>query len=221
MSPFAGWGEFTAAFAFFLLSHSIPVRPPVRAALVAWLGTTGFTIAYSALSLGALAWLIGAAGRAPVVTLWDWTQLQNHVTFAAMALACAISALAIGRPNPLSFGGANNERFDPDHPGIVGWFRHPLLVALLFWSLGHLVPNGQLAHFVMFGVFAGFCLLGMKLIDRRKQRQLGVARWEEFASGPREIRISADSLLRLLLAGAAYLVLLLGHGPVIGIQPAF
>ena len=59
------WAEFVGAFAAFFLSHSIPVRPPIRRMLDRSLGSRGFTLAYSALSLGVLAWLIGAAARAP------------------------------------------------------------------------------------------------------------------------------------------------------------
>ncbi len=220
MNP-SGWGEFLAALVFFLVSHSIPVRPPVKARLVARLGTGGFTLGYSALSLAALAWLIGAAGRAPVVTLWDWAPWQTHLTFTAMALATALTALAIGRPNPLSFGGARNEAFDPAAPGIVGWTRHPLLVALLLWSLGHLLPNGQLAHILLFGLFAGFCLLGMRLIDRRKQREMGAEEWRRLSQGVRSVRPTRAGLVRLALGAAVYWLLLLAHGPVIGVQPVF
>ncbi|MDV7142301.1 NnrU family protein [Tropicimonas sp. TH_r6] len=215
----SGWGEFLAALVFFLVSHSIPVRPPVKAALVARLGASGFTLAYSALSLVALVWLIGAAGRAPVVMLWDWAPWQNHATFTAMALATVLAALAIGRPNPLSFGGARNEDFDPAAPGIVGWARHPLLVALLLWSVGHLLPNGQLAHVLLFGLFAGFCLLGMRLIDRRKRREMGAEEWRRLASGTPAIRPTRAGLLRLAAGAAVYGLLLLAHGPVIGIHP--
>lgn len=221
MSILAGWGEFAAAILIFLLSHSLPVRPRAKAALVARLGSSGFTLAYSALSLAALAWLIVAANRAPFVPLWDWAPWQNHLTFAAMALACAIAALAIGRPNPLSFGGAHNERFDPAAPGIVGWLRHPLLAALLLWSLAHLLPNGQVAHVILFGLFAGFSLLGMRLIDRRKQRQLGPEEWQRLAAGPRRLAPTRAGLFRLSLGALAYAALIALHGPVIGVQPVF
>ncbi len=49
------WGEYALAFAAFFLSHSVPVRPPVRPFLVGHLGPAGFGLAYSALSLGVLA----------------------------------------------------------------------------------------------------------------------------------------------------------------------
>jgi uncharacterized membrane protein len=54
-----GWLEFAAAYAAayaaFFITHSLPVRPPLRPMLQTALGPRGFTLAYSALSLAALA----------------------------------------------------------------------------------------------------------------------------------------------------------------------
>ncbi|SFD09405.1 NnrU family protein [Tropicimonas isoalkanivorans] len=216
----AAWIEFAAAFAVFLVSHSLPVRPGVKARLVARMGARGFTLAYSLVSLAALAWLISAAVRAPVIPLWDWALWQNQTTAAAMFLACIIAALALGRPNPLSFGGARNASFDRQNPGIVGWVRHPLLVALALWSLSHLLANGTLALVLLFGTFALFSLLGMRMIDARKRREMGAAEWRELTDLPREIRLTRNGLLRVLTGAVAFAILLELHGPVIGVQPA-
>ena len=170
-----GWLEFTLAWVGFLVTHSLPLRPPIRPWLQARLGQRGFTIAYSALSLAALVWLIGAAGRAPVVLLWNWTPWQGHVPLAVMLPVCVVLALAIGRPNPFSFGGAHNDRFDPTHAGIVRMTRHPILLALSLWALAHVAPNGDLAHVLLFGFFAIFAAIGVRLVDRRRQRDMGVA----------------------------------------------
>ncbi|WP_300512982.1 NnrU family protein [Aliiroseovarius sp.] len=214
-----GWGEFLLAFAVFFLSHSIPTRPGVKAALVGRLGARGFTLAYSALSTAVLAWVIFAAARAPIVILWPWAMWQNHVPVTAMALAVAIAVLAIGRPNPLSFGGAKNDRFDPRNPGLAGWIRHPLLVALALWAGSHLVPNGNLAHVILFGLFGGFALMGMKLIDRRQKRLLGAQEWARLSNTTRRIAPSVNGVARLVLAGVIYLGLLHLHGPVLGVYP--
>ncbi len=157
----------------FFLTHSIPIRPPLRPWAVARLGHAGFGIAYSALSLAVLAWLIAAAGRAPYVPLWDWAPWQNHVVLAVMLPVCVILSLAIARPNPFSFGGAQNDRFDPASPGIVRLTRHPLLLALGIWSAAHILPNGDLAHVILFGTFAGFAMLGGRLVDRGDSERWG------------------------------------------------
>ncbi|PQO23061.1 NnrU family protein [Rhodobacteraceae bacterium WD3A24] len=218
------WAEFAAAFIAFFLTHSLPVRPPLRPWLVARLGGAGFTLAYSALSLGVLAWLIGAAGPAPYVPLWSWAPWQAHVPLAVMLPVCMIVALAAGRPNPFSFGGAGNERFDPARPGITRWMRHPFLVALALWALAHLVANGDLAHVLLFATFAAFALLGQPLIDRRKRRELGDA-WlrlhARVAAGPVLPRpTSAGAAVLRLIAGAAlYGALLWAHPYLFGVSP--
>jgi uncharacterized membrane protein len=226
-----GWGGFALAMALFLAAHSVPVRPPMRPLLVARLGERGFQIGYSALSLLLLGWLIVEAGRAPYVELWAFRPWQLWVPNLVMPFALLLIACALGAPNPLSFGGAGAERFDPAHPGIAGVARHPLLWALFLWSAGHLVPNGNLAHALLFGLFAGFSLAGMRMIDRRRRRQLGEAEWRRLSA-----RTSAWPLAALLEgrwrpdrrrlpvgrlgAGvAAHALLLLAHPAVIGVSP--
>lgn len=218
------WAEFIAAFLVFFLSHSLPVRAPLRPMLQARLGQRGFTLAYSLLSLAVLTWLISAAGRAPFVMLWPWAPWQAHVPLVLMLPVCMILALAVGRPNPFSFGGAANPRFDPDRPGVVRWMRHPLLVALAIWAAAHLVPNGNLAHVLLFSVFMAFALLGQRIIDKRKRQEMGPS-WQalvsKVAAGPaRPHSLDLMGLALRITAGVAlYAGLLLLHGPVIGVSP--
>ena len=213
-----GWGEYILAFAVFFASHALPVRPAIKARIVARIGARGFSLAYSALSVAVLAWLIVAAGRAPFVELWPRAAWQSWVPFLGTALSAVVIALAIGRPNPLSFGGARNEEFDPNHAGIVGWVRHPLLAAIALWAGAHLLPNGDLAHVILFGTFLGFALLGMKMIDRRKRRQLG-GDWARLADTPRRVKITPGGLVRAVAGLALWWGLMLLHGPVIGFSP--
>ncbi len=215
-----GWSEFAVAMAVFLAAHRLPVLPPVKAALRRGLGGPGFTLAYSAMSVGLLAWVIAAAGRAPYLELWAPPPWASLATLALMGLAVAILALALGRPNPLSFGGSTDPaRFDPARPGLVGWMRHPLLVALALWSGAHLPVNGDLAHVIMFSVFLGFSLLGMRIIDRRRRRLLGLREWTRLAAARRRIAPDRGDTARLAMAAGLYLALLWLHGPVIGVDP--
>ena len=140
-----GWTELIVAFCVFLLSHAIPVRPPVKPWLVARLGQGGFTLAYSVLSLGVLVWVFGAAGRAPVVPLWPQMPILQGGAIVGMLVVCLGVALSIGVPNPFSFGGARNDRFDPARPGLIRTLRHPILAALALWAGLHMLPNHLLA----------------------------------------------------------------------------
>lgn len=215
-----GWTEFALAFGAFFLTHALPVRPPIRARLEMMLGRPGFTLAYSALSLAVLAWLIGAAGRAPRVPLWGWAAWQPHVVLAATLPACLILALAVGRPNPFSFGGARNERFDPAHPGIVGWIRHPVPAALTLWAGAHLAANGDLAHVLLFGGFTVFAILGPLLIDRRNRRRSGNCRTTAGVLRRPPLRsVLSEAPLRVAGGIALWLGLLTLHPVVIGVSP--
>ena len=219
-----GWTEFISAFGVFFLTHTIPVWPRNRARLVAVLGESGFSVCYSVLSLGVLIWLIGSAGRAPFVSLWPWAPWQNHVALAAMAMVCLILALSIGRPNPFSFGGSRNSDFDPANPGLVRYTRHPLLLAIALWSFAHVVPNGNLAHVLLFGTFCVFALLGRKIVDRRKQRQMG-ASWDVIAVQVKgaalvpDLRYVGAMMIRIGAGLVLYFGLLWLHPWAIGVSP--
>ena len=218
-----GWIEFVSSLLVFFVSHSVPVRPPVRTKLVRVLGQRGFTVAYSLLSLSVLGWVIGAAGRAPHVLLWDWAVWHGHLALVAMLLVCLILSLGVAAPNPFSFGGARNDAFDPARPGLVRLTRHPLLVALAVWASVHVVANGTLSYAILFGGFAAFAVLGVRLVDRRKQREMG-KRWHELrdavALAPFRFPASTGSMVLRLGAGvAAYLVLLWVHPYVFGVNP--
>ena len=218
-----GWLEFAAAYAAFFVSHSLPVRPPFRPVLQAVLGPRGFTLAYSALSLVVLVWLIGAAGRAPFVPLWDWAPWQLSVPLVAMLPVCLILALAIARPNPFSFGGARNDLFDPANPGIIRLHRHPLLLALALLAAAHAVPNGDLAHLILFGTFAVFAVLGMRLVDRRRQREMGPS-WQDLRNAVARTplwppSLTRDHAMRLALGLLLYASLIWLHPAVIGVSP--
>jgi len=213
-----GWTEFVAAFAVFLLSHALPVRPPIKASLVSRIGPRGFSTAYSALSVLVLTWLIIAAGRAPYVELWPKANWHAWVPVILMALASVILAMAIGRPNPLSFGGSRNDEFDPANPGILGWMRHPLLVVIAIWAAAHIVPNGNLAHVILFGVFVAFAVLGMRMIDRRKRRQMG-PEWNRLTQTTRRVSVTPGGIARIALGLGLYGLLLWLHTPIIGAYP--
>lgn len=219
-----GWIEFAAAWVVFFLTHSLPIRPPMRPWSQRVLGRRGFLMAYSALSLGTLGWLISATGRAPFVPLWDWAPWQVYVPLAVMLPVCLILALAVGRPNPFSFGGARNDRFDPAHAGIVRVTRHPLLAALALWAAAHIVPNGDLAHVLLFGIFALFAAFGGRLVDKRRKRDLG-AEWQRLQTAvmarPGTVQPAswAATLTRLVAGVILYASLIWAHPWLFGVTP--
>ncbi|MCK0150772.1 NnrU family protein [Marivita sp. S6314] len=219
-----GWFEFTLALAVFFISHAALVRPPVKGPIVAQIGARWFSVAYSAVSIGLLVWVVIAAGRAPFVELWPWSPWQSWGAMALVLAACCLFAVALGAPNPFSFGGGDAARFDPAQPGIVRLTRHPFLWVLLLWAFAHVIPNGNLAHVILFGGFAGFAALGMRMVDRRRQRLLGPD-WAKLDTARRQTPISQiwhpkrRTLQRVLMGGTVFALLLVLHPVVIGIDP--
>lgn len=217
------WSGFAAVFVAFFLTHSIPVRPRVKARAVALVGARGFGVGYSILSLAMLSVLIWAAGEAPRVQLWPQYPWHRHVVHLGMLGVCLLLALSVGRPNPFSFGGWQNDRFDPDHPGLVRWHRHPILVALAIWAGLHLLPNGDVAHVILFGVLGLFALAGQRLIDRRKRRDLGPDRWQELDAARRAAPLfqkpksPKSAMIRVLSGLLAFAILIWAHPYVIGV----
>ncbi len=212
------WIEFSVALSAFYLSHQVPTRLP------ALRGRRGFGMAYGLLSLALLVWVIGAAGRAPFVPIWDQAEWMRLVVNLAMPLAILLICLAIGAVNPLSFGG-RAAPFDPARPGLAGVVRHPLLWALLIWSAAHMLVNGDLAHVILFGGFAVFSGLGMLALDARKRRQWGAGMWVTRASGTSNIPFRGHAqqyrppMLRVVVAGLVWAAVLHLHAPVIGVSP--
>ena len=218
------WTEFSGALLAFFALHSIPVRPAIKSRIVDLVGARPFTLIYSCISLLALGWLIVAASRAPYIELWSPAPWQNWVALVTMLAVCMIVAFALARPNPFSFGGAPGVRFDPERAGIVRPNRHPLLLAFFLWAAAHMLPNGDLAHVILFGLFAGFSLLGMKLINRRKQRQLGEMAYDDQLRAVRQTPVigsfAQDRVMIRTIAGIGILVLLVVlHPAIIGVSP--
>jgi len=226
-----GWFEFAGVFALFLATHYLPARPGLRGACVAYLGERVYLTLYSLISLVLLGWLIVAAGRAPYIQLWQYAPWQSYVPNVVMPIVIGLAAFAIAAPNPFSFGGGRTQDFDPARPGIAGITRHPLLWAITLWAGAHLVPNGNLAHVLLFGFFLAMAFAGMAILDRRAQRRLGEAHWQvlarhtaliPFACALRgDLRLRGFDALptRLASLATAYFVLLWSHGPVLGVSP--
>jgi len=226
-----GWAEFAVALIVFLTSHSLPARPIVRRSLEAWLGSRAYMALYSIVSLAILAWLIAAAGNAPHVQLWTFEPWQLWIPNIAMPFACLLIAFGIAAPDPFSITRCGSAAFDAQRPGIAGITRHPLLWALTLWAAAHIVPNGDLAHVILFGLFALFGFAGMAMFDARKRREWGPELWAKRTVRTPLIPFAAvvtgrfcaaglsAVLIRFLAAAALYLTLLLPHQLIIGVSP--
>lgn len=168
-----GWGEFTAALAVFFASHFLPSVGGLRARLIERFGRRAYFSVYGALSLAILVWLIVAAARAPDVFLWPQANWMRWVPNLAMPVAAVLAAIGIGIRQPHTLGGRRSDRFDPADPGLAALSRHPLMLALALWAGAHVLPNGNLAHVLLFGGFAALALAAIPVFDARARRAMG------------------------------------------------
>lgn len=223
-----GWIEFALAMALFMASHRIPSALGVKDILIQKLGARGYTTVFSIASTFLLLWVIWAAGRAPVVPLWDQTQAARWAVNLAMPMVIALTAFGVGAANPFAFEG-RAAGFDPNRPGIAGVTRQPLLWALALWSGAHLWANGDLAHVILFGTFAVFSIVGMKLVEQRRARLMG-SDWAKLTAHTALIPLAAlltgkwqpkslPSLPRLAIAISVWAGLFYLHEGVIGVIP--
>lgn len=224
-----GWIEYIVALAVFMGSHRIPATPGLKARIEGTLGRKGYIIAFSVLSTALLFWVIFAAGRAPYVGLWDQAIWHRWLLNLVMPVVLALTVFGVAAPNPFAFEGRASG-FDPQHPGIAGFSRQPLLWAIALWAGAHLLANGDLAHVILFGLFLGFALVGMGIVERRRRADVGAAEWARLTahtglvpfaallSGKWRPR-AAPSLWRTALWLLSWAAIWHLHEPVIGVWP--
>jgi uncharacterized membrane protein len=222
--------ELYGALAVFILSHSLPPLPRVRGKLTGLLGERLYLAIYSLVSLGTLAWLFLALGRAPYLPLWPYWSAAAWLPLLAMPVSFVLFALAVVTPNPLSIP-IRPAAYDPARPGSLVVTRHPLLWAFVVWAAAHLIANGDLAAALVFGLFLILAGLGMVMLDRKRRRQLGVEEWQRLAAATSLLPLAAVITgrgefvprRRELLAGFAGLLGYAGflhlHEMLIGVPP--
>jgi len=180
----------------FLGVHSIRiVAAPWREAQIARLGRNAWRGGYSLISavgLGLIIWGFSLArGQGP--QLWLPPTWARHITILLTLPAFVLLVAADLRGSQLR--------------AVV---RHPMLLGVLLWAVGHLVANGSLADLLLFGGFLAWSAVDLWSVRRRDQ----------LAGTPApEVKPGRD--LKVVLVGlVAWLVFGLWlHGWLIGVRP--
>ena len=141
----------------FLGIHSISiVNEPLRDRLAARLGEWPWKGVYSIIAIVGFVLIIIGYGQArmqPVVlyTTPGWTV---HISMLLMLLTfpALLAAYLPGR--------------------ISDTLKHPMLVAVKFWALAHLISNGTLADVLLFGGFLAWAVADRISMKRRSQRKI-------------------------------------------------
>ena len=178
----------------FLGIHSVAIVAPAWRDAQAARSPGAWKGIYSIVSIAGFVLLIygyGLARQAPVV-VWTPPTAMRHIALLLMlpVFPLLLAAYLPGR--------------------IKAAAKHPMLLAVKFWALAHLLANGNLADIVLFGAF-----LAWAVADRIAVKKRAV---------PRAIPGAPPSALNdaiALLAGLALYVLFLfkAHAWLIGVAP--
>ena len=205
------------ASAVFIAAHLIPSHPPLRQFLVSKMGERPFMSIYGIFSLGLFIWLIKTYLEAPYVELWLIQDWMRYGTLVLMFFVCLLLVCTFSQPNPFSLG-IGGRGFDPENPGIVGATKHPAFIAFAGWSFSHILPNGDLASLIFFGLMGALSLYGPSSLNKKRRLQLGAATWQDLQNQTKK-GWPQIGLVRILVASLLYIALIFAHEPVIGVIP--
>jgi uncharacterized membrane protein len=149
--------------ALFIVVHSVPTRPALRAALVDRLGAGFYRGLFSLASIAGLVLIVlgyrdlQGLGRGNP-QLWVPPVWIKHVVFPLM-IPAMILLVAAYVPSRIR--------------SVVG---HPMLTALMIWAVAHLLANGDLASVLLFGSMLGFAVYDrISVVGRASPGPLGTA----------------------------------------------
>lgn len=200
------WSLVAANIAFvgthFAMSH------PLRAPMVGALGEKGFSLAYTAVSFAALAWVYFAFIAAPPADLpgsgeAGWIA-ATIITWPAMILLAGSFIGNPALPTPMAEAQA---RAEPGGVFIVT--RHPMMWAIGLWAASHIILFWSTRTLITAAAMGVLALVGAKMQDAKKQALMGAAwaEWERKTSyWPRLDRLPSVGAVPLLAGTALWLV---------------
>ncbi len=182
-----------AGIIIFLGAHSFTAFREARAGLLERIGFPAYRGLHSLISLIGFALIVWGFSRYRAddwVQLWTPPSWGRHVTMLLMWFAF-VSLAAMGR-----------------RPGrIRGWLRHPMLVAIKFWALAHLLANGDLGGLLLFGSFLAWAVFDRIAVKRRGD--LGA---------PRVAAFTRADAIAVVAGTVAYAAMLFLHPILIGVS---
>ena len=175
--------------------HLVPANPKLRNDLRIRFGTLPYQIAFTLISFIGLGLIIYGYGKVQFLVaknpqLWMPPVWSKHLLWTLM-LPASILLAASNIPSRIRTA--------------VG---HPMLIATMIWSAGHLLANGSAAALLLFGTFLAWAIFDYTSVKRRNAKG---------PLGSREGTVTGD-LIAIGIGGAFWAFMLLGgHGKLIGV----
>jgi uncharacterized membrane protein len=163
---------------FWLGLHLIVAGPP-RSSIVGKLGENAFRGAFSLLSVAGLAWFVVAYRNAPWVPLWRTPPALGCLAIIFVFLGFVLVVVGVGPMNATDTNAPSVTNGRLPVYGVTRVTRHPRLCGVSLWAIAHLLVNGHLAAFLVFGSLLVTAVNGMVSIDRKRRRRLAAV-WNEF-----------------------------------------
>jgi len=163
----------------FLGGHSISiVAPGVRESLVKRLGEWPYKGVYAVIAIIGFVLIIMGYGEARMdpVVLYNPPAWTSHITMLLMLFAFPV-LVATYIPGRIS-----------------ATLKHPMLISVKAWALGHLLANGMLADVVLFGAFLAWAVADRISLKRRAPRAI-----------PRMPATPVNDVIAIVLGIALYL----------------
>jgi uncharacterized membrane protein len=131
--------------------HLLPAFPNVRQSYVDKLGELPYKGIFAFISLIGFALIVMGKADAPYIPIWEPPQFMAHLTKLLM-LPAFVLVVAAYIPSNIKLK-----------------VRHPMLVGVKFWALGHLLSNGDAASILLFGSFLAYAVFDMIRANKRSE----------------------------------------------------
>jgi uncharacterized membrane protein len=173
------------------LVHLMPaLQPAVKKRLVDGLGAGAYRGVFTLAILASLVLIVTGWRSTPE----DYLYVLPPWSRAAALLLIVVAFILIGAAN---------------YPTRIKlYIRHPMLLGVFFWSVGHLLTNGTTRALVLFGLLGAWSLIEMPLINRREGAFVKPA-----------LPPFRGELKGVFISAAIFLVVLLLHPYFTGVTP--
>lgn len=214
----------------FIALHILPALK-LRESLIKRIGDPAYMGLFSLASVLGMAWMIVAYQNAPVgEPLWITGPAVRWATAFIMLFAFILVVTGTTPKNPTSVLGKGALKDNHQGTGVFAITRHPVMWAIIIWSMLHLINRPDMRSLLFFGSMGLLGLAGSMRQEVRKQEEFGKA-WEQFASqtshvpflailqGKAQLRITDLGGWRIMTAVLLWLATLYLHAHILGVSP--